>query len=216
MGNTAEMVQQAKIIARATSSLVHGIKLEAESQNDSESQTKLLAAAKQLADATARMVEAAKAAAMNPNDEHCQLALQQTTEDLRQAANNATSENMKGKLMAKLQEQAKLATAASTQLLAAANGAERCNGKNKHTLTPLIITYLAFVLEKKFDVDNVVIRYSRGSRNTYLEILQYLGDIYSAVFCYQEHSNYSKNEPSILVFVAQSALFSCLLRFREP
>lgn len=77
MGNTAEMVQQAKIIARATSSLVHGIKLEAESQNDSESQTKLLAAAKQLADATARMVEAAKAAAANPNDEQCQLALQQ-------------------------------------------------------------------------------------------------------------------------------------------
>ena len=77
MGNTAEMVQQAKIIARATSSLVHGIKLEAESQNDSESQTKLLAAAKQLPDATARMVEAAKAAAMNPNDEQCQLALQQ-------------------------------------------------------------------------------------------------------------------------------------------
>ncbi|KAL5257851.1 hypothetical protein ACHWQZ_G012707 [Mnemiopsis leidyi] len=128
MGNTAEMVQQAKIIARATSSLVHGIKLEAESQNDSESQTKLLGAAKQLADATARMVEAAKAAAMNPNDEQCQLALQQTTEDLRQAANNATSENMKAKLMAKLQENAKIATAASTQLLAAANGAERCNG----------------------------------------------------------------------------------------
>ena len=77
MGNTAEMVQQAKIIARATSSLVHGIKLEAEGQTDSESQTKLLGAAKQLADATARMVEAAKAAAMNPNDEQCQLALQQ-------------------------------------------------------------------------------------------------------------------------------------------
>lgn len=129
MGNTAEMVQQAKIIARATSSLVHGIKLEAESQNDSESQTKLLTAAKQLADATARMVEAAKAAAKNPNDEQCQLALQQTTEDLRQAANNATSENMKAKLMSKLMEHAKIATAASTQLLAAANGAERCNGR---------------------------------------------------------------------------------------
>ena len=31
--------------------------------------------------------------------------------------------------MAKLQEHAKIATAASTQLLAAANGAERCNGE---------------------------------------------------------------------------------------
>ena len=83
MGNTAEMVQQAKIIARATSSLVQGIKLEAETQNDSDSQTKLLAAAKQLADATARMVEAARAAAQNPNDENCQLALQQVCTWLR-------------------------------------------------------------------------------------------------------------------------------------
>ena len=33
--------------------------------------------------------------------------------------------------MEKLQENAKLATAASTQLLAAANGAERCNGEYK-------------------------------------------------------------------------------------
>ena len=77
MGNTPEMVQQAKVIARATSSLVHGIKLEAESQSDGDTQNKLLSAAKQLADATARMVEAAKAAAMNPNDEQCQIALQQ-------------------------------------------------------------------------------------------------------------------------------------------
>ena len=77
MGNTPEMVHQAKTIARATSSLVHGIKLEAESQNDPETQTKLLAAAKLLADATAKMVEAAKAAAQNPHDEQYQLALQQ-------------------------------------------------------------------------------------------------------------------------------------------
>ena len=40
--------------------MVNALKLEAESQSDSEQQKKLLAAAKMLADATARMVEAAK------------------------------------------------------------------------------------------------------------------------------------------------------------
>ena len=77
MGNTAEMVQQAKIIARTTSSLVHNLKLKAESQNDDESKNNLLAAAKLLTDTTARMVEAAKAAAKDPTNEQFQLALQQ-------------------------------------------------------------------------------------------------------------------------------------------
>ena len=40
--------------------LVNALKLEAESEPDSEQQQKLLAATRQLADATARMVEAAK------------------------------------------------------------------------------------------------------------------------------------------------------------
>jgi len=40
--------------------LVTGIKAEAETQDDSDSQKRLLAAAKVLADATAKLVEAAK------------------------------------------------------------------------------------------------------------------------------------------------------------
>ena len=45
---------------KASSSLVSGIKAEAETQDDSDSQKRLLAAAKVLADATAKLVEAAK------------------------------------------------------------------------------------------------------------------------------------------------------------
>ena len=60
MGDTPEMVRQARILAQATSQLVNALKSQAESHPDSEIQKKLLAAAKMLADATARMVEAAK------------------------------------------------------------------------------------------------------------------------------------------------------------
>ena len=60
MGDTPEMVRQARILAQATSQLVNALKSQAESHPDSEMQKKLLAAAKMLADATARMVEAAK------------------------------------------------------------------------------------------------------------------------------------------------------------
>ena len=62
MGDTPEMVRQARILAQATSQLVNALKSQAESHPDSEIQKKLLAAAKMLADATARMVEAAKVA----------------------------------------------------------------------------------------------------------------------------------------------------------
>ena len=60
MGDTPEMVKQARVLAQATSQLVNALKSQAESHPDSEMQKKLLAAAKMLADATARMVEAAK------------------------------------------------------------------------------------------------------------------------------------------------------------
>ncbi|KAK2151018.1 hypothetical protein LSH36_379g01082 [Paralvinella palmiformis] len=61
MGDTPEMVKQARVLAQATSHLVNALKLEAERHEDSDQQKKLLAAARVLADATARMVEAAKA-----------------------------------------------------------------------------------------------------------------------------------------------------------
>ena len=60
MGDTPEMVRQAKLLAQATSQLVNALKGQAEAHPDSDMQRKLLAAAKMLADATARMVEAAK------------------------------------------------------------------------------------------------------------------------------------------------------------
>ena len=47
-------------LIQASSSLVTGIKAEAETQDDSDAQKRLLAAAKVLADATAKLVEAAK------------------------------------------------------------------------------------------------------------------------------------------------------------
>jgi talin len=60
MGDTPEMVKQARVLAQATSHLVNALKLEAESHEDSDQQKRLLSAARVLADATARMVEAAK------------------------------------------------------------------------------------------------------------------------------------------------------------
>ena len=52
--------------------------------------------------------------------------------------------------MAKLQEHAKIATAASTQLLAAANGAERCNGKSYLFLATLrnLMRKMSIILPK--------------------------------------------------------------------
>ena len=48
------------ICSQATSSLVSGIKGEAEMGEDADQQNRLLSAAKMLADATAKLVEAAK------------------------------------------------------------------------------------------------------------------------------------------------------------
>ena len=50
---------------QAMSSLVNGIKAEAEKEEDSDAQKRLLAAAKNLADATAKMVEAAKVGSLS-------------------------------------------------------------------------------------------------------------------------------------------------------
>ena len=58
VGDASEMVRQARILAQATSELVGTLKAQAEDQQDSEQQKKLLGAAKMLADATANMVRA--------------------------------------------------------------------------------------------------------------------------------------------------------------
>lgn len=121
MGNAGEMVKQAKILAQASSSLVTGIKAEAETQDDSDSQKRLLAAAKVLADATAKLVEAAKGAAKNPNAADQQQKLKQAAEDLRSATNAAASDALKKKLVKRLEAASKEAAGQATQLIAAAH-----------------------------------------------------------------------------------------------
>eukprot|EP00795_Rhopilema_esculentum_P003812 gene3812-15100_t len=120
MGNASEMVKQAKILAQATSQLVNGIKADAEGQEDSDAQKRLLAAAKVLADATAKLVEAAKGAARNPNDANEQEKLKKAAEDLRAATNAAASNALKKKLVLRLENAAKHAVASATQMVAAA------------------------------------------------------------------------------------------------
>ena len=78
-----EMIRQAKLLGQATAQLIQSIKGEAEKQDDSEIQRKLLAAAKQLADATAKMVEAARLCASSPHDSTHQESLRIAAEELR-------------------------------------------------------------------------------------------------------------------------------------
>lgn len=66
IGDRAEMVKQAKILAETTSSLVALITMEADDEMDPAARQRLLDAARSLADATTRMVEAAKMTAQNP------------------------------------------------------------------------------------------------------------------------------------------------------
>lgn len=78
-----EMIRQAQQLGKATAQLIQSIKGEAERQEDSNLQRKLLEAAKQLADATARMVEAARLCAGNPHDSGHQESLRIAAEELR-------------------------------------------------------------------------------------------------------------------------------------
>lgn len=84
MGDAAEMVKQAKILAQATAQLVSSLRQQAEvATDDPDEQNKLLSAAKMLADATAKMVESAKACASQPNDTQLQYQLKRSAEELR-------------------------------------------------------------------------------------------------------------------------------------
>jgi len=127
MGNAGEMVKQAKILAQATSQLVNGIKADAEGQEDTDNQKRLLAAAKVLADATAKLVEAAKGAAKNPNDANEQEKLKKAAEDLRAATNAAASNALKKKLVLRLENAAKHAVASATQMVAAGKASAPSN-----------------------------------------------------------------------------------------
>ncbi|KZS21620.1 Talin-2 [Daphnia magna] len=123
LGDAAEMVRQARVLAQATAQLIQAIKGEAEALPDSELQQRLLAAARSLAEATARMVEAAKACASSPNDANQQQKLRQAAEELRGTAESAAGEAIKKKVIKRLETAAKHAAATATQSIAAAQAA---------------------------------------------------------------------------------------------
>ena len=83
MGNTQEMVKQAKILAQSTSSLVNATKLEARSKSDPDEQRRLLTTARNLADATGKLAQVVTVATRSPNDKPAQEALRRAAEDLR-------------------------------------------------------------------------------------------------------------------------------------
>ncbi|XP_067653820.1 talin-1-like isoform X2 [Haliotis asinina] len=132
VGDAHEMVKQARHLAQATSQLVSAIRNQAETNTDSDVQKRLLAAAKQLADATAKLVEAAKGCASNPNDSDQQQILRSAAEELRSATNAAASNQLKRKLINRLENAANHAAAAATQLI---NSSSLANKTNRNATT---------------------------------------------------------------------------------
>lgn len=119
-----EMVRQARALGQATAYLIQSIKGEAEQQQDSELQRRLLAAAKQLADATAKMVEAARLCASSPNETAHQEALRLAAEELRDiTTTKANTPVIKRKLIHRLEHCAKQAASSATQCISAAQNA---------------------------------------------------------------------------------------------
>ncbi|ESO89699.1 hypothetical protein LOTGIDRAFT_218488 [Lottia gigantea] len=129
VGDAHEMVKNARLLAQATSQLVTAIRGQAESHPDSDVQKRLLAAAKQLADATANLVEAAKGCASSPNDSNQQMMLRSAAEELRSATNTAASNALKKKLVKRLENAARQAVSASTQLI---NSSKQANKTNRN------------------------------------------------------------------------------------
>ncbi|CAF3354839.1 unnamed protein product [Rotaria socialis] len=120
VGDTAEMVKQAKILAQATAQLVSSLRQQAESvDDDTNQQQRFLSAAKMLADATAKMVESAKICATKPHDAQLQYQLKKSVEELRLATNMATSDHIKRKVLKRVEQCAKHCASYATQCIAA-------------------------------------------------------------------------------------------------
>lgn len=120
VGDTAEMVKQAKVLAQATAQLVSSLRQQAEfACDDGNQQNKFLSAAKMLADATSKMVEAAKSCATKPHDTQLQYQLKKSVEELRLATNLATSDNVKRKVFKRVEQCAKYCASCATQCIAA-------------------------------------------------------------------------------------------------
>ena len=123
------MVKQARVLGQATAQLIQSIKGEAEKQQDSDLQRRLLAAAKTLADATAKMVEAARLCANNPHDVSYQDSLRRTAEDLRDVTIVAatTTPALRAKLVDRVQVCARRAVSTATQCISAAQSSHPHN-----------------------------------------------------------------------------------------
>ncbi|CAO1372381.1 unnamed protein product [Diamesa serratosioi] len=119
-----EMIRQARQLGHATAELIKSIKGEAERNDDSEIQRRLLAAAKQLADATARMVEAARLCASSPHESVHQENLRHAAVELRDlTTTTANTPALKRKLIQRLEQCAKQAASSATQCISAAQNA---------------------------------------------------------------------------------------------
>lgn len=119
-----EMVRQAQALGQATAHLIQSIKGEAEQQQNSDVQRRLLAAAKQLADATAKMVEAARMCASSPHERQHQEALRIAAEELRDiTTTKANTPVIKRRLINRLEICAKQAASSATQCISAAQNA---------------------------------------------------------------------------------------------
>jgi len=119
VGNPAELIRQAKLLAAATTELVNLLKREAQRAEGVDQQRRLLLAAKLLAEATARMVEAAKGCATQPQEMRVREELQRAAEDVRSATQVAASDQVQMRMAKRLELCAKQAASCATQAIAA-------------------------------------------------------------------------------------------------
>ncbi|CAF1239126.1 unnamed protein product, partial [Adineta ricciae] len=138
MGDAAEMVKQAKILAQATAQLVSSLRQQAESIDDNTNEQKrFLSAAKMLADATSKMVESAKGCATKPHDSHLQYQLKNSVEELRSATNLAITNSNKRKVFKRVEQCAKYCASCATQCIAATSALAMMN-KNQSSHQELV------------------------------------------------------------------------------
>ena len=157
MGDTGEMIRQAKVLAQATTELVNALKQEAHAQSGSEQQRKLLMAAKLLAEATSKVVEAAKSCATHPNDARSQEGLKKAAEDLKNATAIAAGDSMQNKLIKRLEICAKQAASCATQAIAAIQVCTYHPSREEETGTQLRQgqSHLQLIQQCKLVADNV-------------------------------------------------------------
>lgn len=124
---TRGVFDQASVLAKATSLLIHSIKGQAEASVVPDNQQRLLTAAKVLTDATARLVSAAKQAALNPKDVNQHECLRDAAQNLGNATKKAAADILRRQIIKRLENTAKQAADSATQCIAAAQSAASYN-----------------------------------------------------------------------------------------